>query len=299
MCKKDQLKTVGQLELETAVIDVYEDGTDAWATTNTFIYEGSFCQVLNENNITVHGMDLRSYGRSESPQIPIAGKRRGLVDDFDNLSKDVITYIENIKKENPDVIPIYLIGMSMGGGVVSRVVELYEDKKLVDGIILLSPMLSILSDNLNFLVNVSWYLHTIMSKLFPTLTIASGDRSNDPNPIERLRENDPLCIDEGIPYKTGYGMIKLVDEIHKDSAKIHMNTSVLIFHSLSDNVCFYRGSENFYNSLSHIKKKRLVTLNKIDHMITCQPFCLQIAKYVSDWINIGDSNCKLDYACDT
>lgn len=84
------------------------------------IYSGSWIEAFVESNLWVYGCDLQGHGCSEG--------WRGLrctFREFDDLTEDLIQFLEMVRSDHPDVVstPLIVIGVSLSGPVVVRMLE--------------------------------------------------------------------------------------------------------------------------------------------------------------------------------
>ncbi|KAF8819608.1 phospholipase [Cardiosporidium cionae] len=99
------------------------------------VYKGSWVEAFNSNGITFCGLDLQGHGLSEGWR-----KMRCNVESFDDYARDVIQYVHLVVQstlsalsdstvyETPECVAklpgIYLMGISMGGCICLRALEL-------------------------------------------------------------------------------------------------------------------------------------------------------------------------------
>ncbi|MBR58245.1 MAG: lysophospholipase [Myxococcales bacterium] len=129
-----------------------------------------------------HGLDYRGHGESEG--------RPGYVRDWRNYLDDVEAFLRTIPRD--DDIPLFLVGHSQGGLIVSRLLEERGDFGL-SGLILSSPFFA-LGRDLTLVENV---MSRVLSRVAPTMPLPSGvgaeGISKDPA-VVRAYENDPKIV---------------------------------------------------------------------------------------------------------
>ena len=86
---------------------------------------GALVEALNSAGYTAASLDLPGHGKS-------AGTR-GHIDDFVDFHAPVLALSLDLRRRNPDK-PLYILGHSMGGLIVSHLMLDHED--LFDGIVL-------------------------------------------------------------------------------------------------------------------------------------------------------------------
>ncbi len=135
---------------------------------------------LMQNGIEVHALDLRGHGKSEGP--------RATINSFAEYSDDVALALAPLLVDSGDV-PVFLMGHSMGGLVVSRMVVDHGDRGLA-GLILSSPALALDAPA------PLRALAPVLARWLPRLPVGNVDLSilsHDPA-IVKARREDPLCI---------------------------------------------------------------------------------------------------------
>ncbi|EKX73592.1 conserved hypothetical protein [Theileria equi strain WA] len=136
------------------------EGEDVVNTSPRYGYEGSLVECLNRLGYNVYGFDLQSQGLSEA-----ISDFKCCADDFKDYAYDVLQFISIVKRGkfsdsseewNDKAVfnshdterKVLLFGHSMSGNVVIQAVqEFYRNAKggarLVDGLIITSPMLNV------------------------------------------------------------------------------------------------------------------------------------------------------------
>ncbi|CDU19400.1 immediate early protein [Plasmodium yoelii] len=189
-------------------------------------------------------------------------------------------------------IPIYLVGLSMGGNIVLRVLELLSQKKYnfynrinIKGVCSLSGMVSV-----NQLKKkAAWkyfYIPTVglvshlfpKSRFMPSLPCESFPFLND------LYAYDKIFYHKPITNKFAYKLLEAVENLNKDINKITDDVPILFIHSVNDQKCCYDDVQDFYNNLKSINKEFHV-LEDMEHMITIEPGNDKIVKKIIDWIS--------------
>jgi alpha-beta hydrolase superfamily lysophospholipase len=132
----------------------------------------SVARALREQGFAVRALDHQGHGQSDGP--------RGQLTSADGLLQDLASVIDNTR-ERPGLqgLPLILLGHSMGGLVVSRIVG--EQWRYVDGLVMSSPALGIRTSPLQKL------LLATLTRWLPDLTVDNGL-----NP--RLIARDPKVV---------------------------------------------------------------------------------------------------------
>lgn len=149
----------------------------------------AFAQFLNALGIAVHAYDHRGHGQSPG--------KRGFIARFDTLLDDLDTYFEHVQPRFAGA-PVFLMGHSMGGLVVTRYVQ--TRTLPLRGLIASSPLLAT-GDVSPLLVALAG----ILGKLTPNLPVLGLDAkaiSRDPREVAAY-EADPLVYHGKILARTG------------------------------------------------------------------------------------------------
>lgn len=149
----------------------------------------AFAQFLNALGIAVHAYDHRGHGQSPG--------KRGFIASFDTLLSDLDTYFAHVQARFSGA-PVFLMGHSMGGLVVTRYVQTRTIP--LRGLIASSPLLAT-GDVSPVLVALAG----ILGKLTPNLPVLSLDTkaiSRDPKEVAAY-EADPLVYHGKILARTG------------------------------------------------------------------------------------------------
>ncbi|CXI77403.1 lysophospholipase, putative [Plasmodium berghei] len=189
-------------------------------------------------------------------------------------------------------IPIYLVGLSMGGNIVLRILELMSQQKYnfynrlnIKGVCSLSGMISI-----NQLKKKpSWkyfYIPTVglasylfpKSRFMPSLPCESFPFLND------LYSYDKIFYHKPITNKFAYELLEAADNLNKDIIKITGDVSILFIHSINDQKCCYKDAQDFYNNLKS-SNKEFYSLEDMEHIITIEPGNDRVVKKIIDWIS--------------
>ncbi|SCL93657.1 lysophospholipase, putative [Plasmodium chabaudi adami] len=188
-------------------------------------------------------------------------------------------------------IPMYLVGLSMGGNIILRILELLSQRKYnyynrlnIKGVCSLSGMVSAKEVKNNF----SWKrfcipMMALSSLLFPTSRFASNATSETFPYIKDLYIYDKIFYGKPITNKFAYKLLEAVDNLNKDIDKMVKDVAILLIHSANDKKCSHTAAQEFYNNLK-TKKKEFHTLEDMEHMITMEPGNEQVVKKLVDWM---------------
>ncbi|EUD66644.1 hypothetical protein C922_02965 [Plasmodium inui San Antonio 1] len=197
--------------------------------------------------------------------------------------------VNNISKN--DVPPFYFMGLSMGGNIVLRILQLREKKgdesikRLnIKGVITLAGMISL--DDLKKKPEYKYFyvpMAKLASALLPTKRLAPLLKLEMFPYINDLFRFDPHCYNKPITNRLGNELLKAVDSLHNDIRFIPEDVQILIIHSVRDSACSYTGVSKFFNTIQ-TKNKELFTLHDMDHILPQEPGNERILKKVIDWL---------------
>jgi len=182
---------------------------------------------LMQHGVEVHALDLRGHGQSDGP--------RATVNSFAEYSDDVALALMPVLESAGDV-PVFLMGHSMGGLVVSRMVADHGVGELA-GVILSSPALAVDAPA------PLRALAPVIARWLPRLRVTPLDLSrlsHDPK-VERAYREDPLCTKSGVRAALGYEIIRSIEHVrqHVDA----FTAPLYAFHGTADELTNPEGSQ--------------------------------------------------------
>lgn len=232
----------------------------------------SWAKQFIDNDIAVYAMDIRGHGKSEG--------KRGHVDNFDVLLKDIKLLISNVEKEHPN-LPILIYGQGLGGNLA-----LYyglNKKANVDGLIITSPWLRS-SRKVNdkhglYLSFVGKYLPKISLKYIRPTSNLTNDAT-----ILKNYFSDPLSHNK-ITVKT----LNTIEESGNviTSRKYKINLPVLLMHGTSDNLTSSNETLKFGENSSNMEVK--IWKGKY-HELHTDINKTEVFEFIKKWI---DSNVQI------
>lgn len=224
---------------------------------------------LARRGYAVYAPDLRGHGKSDG--------ERFYVDSFDEYVDDLDAFIGRIRRREPER-PMFLLGHSMGGAVVSRfVLERGPDLR---GLILSAPALE---PNENVSPVLIW-LSGAISFLFPRAPVTKVDvkaLSHLPEVIEAARK-DPLSNERPAPARTGYEILQAMRRIREKAREITL--PVLLMHGTEDHLTNPHGSERFFE-LAGSEDKELKLYEGLYHEILNEQEWERVLGDMAEWLN--------------
>jgi acylglycerol lipase len=186
---------------------------------------------LVRQGFAVHAMDLRGHGRSDG--------RRGDVRSFDQYLLDLDVFFARVRAVEDDR-PIYLMGNSMGGLIVSLWNVLRKPK--IAGLILTGPLLA-LADGLYPRLR---HLAAAANHVVPWLRVPRIPfywLARDPMAVDSFRR-DPLVCQCGFTVRVAAEVRRAMREMSARAASLQ--DPLLILHGGGDRICGPEGSRTLY-----------------------------------------------------
>jgi len=212
---KMPVKTWEALDDEKAVIIAIHGLNDY---SNAFAYPASWWM---QQGITTYAYDQRGFGETE---------QFGVWPGEDRMIDDLILFIELIKKAHPET-PVYILGESMGGGVVMAA-AIEDDFPKVDGIMLSAPGVWGW-DNLNIFYSAALW---VTAHLFPEQQLSGkglGIQASDNISMLRNLGRDPLFIKK-TRVSVIYGTVNMMDRAFDSAEK--QTPPLLLLYGAKDEV---------------------------------------------------------------
>lgn len=219
---------------------------------------------FNEEGYDVLTYDHIGHGKSSG--------KRGKLKSFHKMIDILHSIVLKEKSRNNN--KIFLLGHSMGGGVVN----LYEAKySNIDGIISSSAATNTPRE-LRLFKYIGFYLLRwvkISSKMF------DDHLAKDPKVLENNKK-DPLMLKFMYLSLLGEMFIKGVKYLHKNIN--NFNTPILYIHGTSDNIVDYKFSEYMYNNIK-TKDKKLILYEGEYHEMLNDYNKEKVVSDILNWLN--------------
>ncbi|CAA9990285.1 lysophospholipase, putative [Plasmodium knowlesi strain H] len=275
---------------------------------NFYVYEDSWIEHFNKNGYSVYALDLQGHGLSDGWD-----NLKANVKNFDDFAYDVMQYIARIQDSladddskdyttsdgnvdqgiNKKMLPTYIIGLSMGGNIALRILQLLGKSQIdanrrlnIKGCVSISGMISI---ELLTSPSSSTYqffflpLSNIISDFFQNSRLISV------LPYQRYPYlNDILMFDKirfkgGITYRFGRELLNAMSNLDRDIGHTLTSIPILFIHSKDDPFCYWRGVVSFYNRL-RVRYKELHLLENMEHVLTLEPGNMRVLNSILDWL---------------
>jgi len=226
-------------------------------------------QSLVEGGYTTVAFDLRGHGKSSG--------KRNFVKSFQDYLNDLQEVLDRTQNTYPD-LPLFLLGHSMGGGIVS--LYTIERSPQVKGILLSGPSVKVSDDISPFLQKMSSFISAVLPKL-PVLKLESDAISKDPA-VREDYDTDPLNYRGAILARTGAELLRATKAISAHSNVIEL--PILIMHGSSDKLSDVSGSEMLYANVSS-EDKTLKIYEGLYHEILNEPEQDEVKQDILAWLD--------------
>ncbi|RDY23645.1 alpha/beta hydrolase [Romboutsia maritimum] len=216
---------------------------------------------LNSFGYSVYRYDHRGHGLSDG--------KRGYLEKYDVLYKDLNKLVDLVKEENPNT-PLFMLGHSMGAHTLAWFGCNYKTK--VNGMIFCSPLIC---DTFN-----STDIECDSDNPFTLLPEVSSHTLTHDIDIINSYESDPLILNN-----ITLGMYNQLSKSTSDLKQnlINFNYPCLILHGSSDSVVSYEDSEFLYKQISSTDKN-IIILNSLYHRLLDEIVKDEILVKISKWI---------------
>ncbi len=217
----------------------------------------------------VHALDLRGHGRSEG--------HRALMRHIDDATGDVAAFLDRVREREPG-LPLFLLGHSMGGGVVAHLC--IKDPPIVDGVVLSGAVLR----SGRGVHRVGQEIFSLLGRLFPRLPtgkLGSEVISRSPDIVYRY-DNDPLVFRGRMPAGTLSAIIRAAKYI--DGHMEEFQLPVLIIHGSEDALVEPIGSEELHERAG-ATDKTLKVYDGLFHEVLNEPERDRVIDDVGRWLD--------------
>ncbi|CEL93626.1 unnamed protein product [Vitrella brassicaformis CCMP3155] len=217
-------------------------------------YDGSWIQKLNFEGFSVYAYDHQGHGLSDAWQ-----DVRCNCESFDDLVDDAAVVLNDVRTTVGGSVPVFMMALSMGGNVAAQAAA-GAAGRMLDGIVLLSPMLDMTimkAANRPFMP-----LLPIASRIAPHLAIGSRPVHIDEVHVEIVL--DPLFYTGLSRARIGLEVMLAVDSAMSKASSIRC--PVLLVHSHKDGIVAPDGSKTFLQKVSSEKADFVVADEMYHHL---------------------------------
>eukprot|EP00963_Diacronema_lutheri_P008857 scaffold776_cov347-Pavlova_lutheri.AAC.55 len=244
-------------------------------------YDGSWIHRMNLAGYAVWGIDNQSCGRSEG----VRSDARMYFERFEDLCSDVEQLIQVIKDHPLYVnLPLFMIGESMGGNVCLHVSQKVHPSGLLQGTVLLAPMIRIKDIKLKVFNRLVYPLRRLSVWLLGATAEGGSGSTNQQNALTlKQYKQDPLNYHGAAPLKVSLMTLQQCNKTTK--ALSEFNFPFYIIQSENDRVCDPVGAEMLYTrSTSKVKKISMLSDPDSYHFLSVEPMNLQVLGDILDWM---------------
>ncbi len=231
-----------------------------------------FATFLNENDWNSYALDLRGHGKSEG--------QRGYAKNFDDYEKDVIIFIDFIKKTHPQSGPFILFGHSMGGLICIKATIGYGSSHL-SALALSAPGLGLNVEVPVIKDKIAHYAANLLPRITLGNEIKFTDLTSDVKVIESFNRDSlrHQRISPGVYLGMKAGFIQVTQFVDEIKLPVLMQLSGL------DPVVSTPAAEKYFKSLNQTPKKQMYVYEKSLHEILNDKEREQVMKDFLSFIN--------------
>jgi acylglycerol lipase len=242
---------------------------------------------LSSRSIAVHSFDQRGWGRSVAEHAD-----RGLTGPTSRVLADMTAFIRPYVPKSPSDPPLFVLGHSMGGGQVLRLMcdndGRYTDLvKSVRGWLCEAPYLGLAPEEQPSRVTV--FFARLVGRLFPKMHYV---HEVEPTNLSRIPEVQASIRNEELMHNTGTleGLASMIDRTadlssgrtRPDGGKVR---ALWIGHGTDDKATAYSETKKWYdNCAGVIGDREMKTYEGAYHQLHADLCKDEYAKDVADWI---------------
>jgi len=241
-------------------------------------HHGRYAHVaryLNERGWDVYTGDLPGYGQSPG--------KRGHIDSFSRYIETVHQWTKEAVEQS-DGRPVYLMGHSLGGLIVTRYVQTQATASKLSGIILTSPCLELV------LKVPEWKkrLAKVLDRIWPSLALSNGispDMVSRDAEVQDLYKRDPLNC-----HKVS---VRWFEELHRAMGQAweeanKLDLPILILQAGDDLLVDARAVERFADRIQAEKEFHLFP--HLRHEVLNEPEKEQVLERIVQWMEKNGSD---------
>lgn len=227
-------------------------------------------QFLFRRGFAVAAFDQEGQGNSEG--------ERGTFTDINDQVVDCIEFIEKTKLLYDKSVPIFCIGVTLGGALCVKIALKRPD--LLNGVILYGPTLDI-DPNFNPRIQrIIGVLNSCCCKNLRLKAIDQGGNSQNSHYANYCYEN-PGFFSGKMNVKTAYAILQGLRELQPQIKKF--NCPVLLFHGKKDKMMGSRSSIEFFEKCESADKEILL-FPEVHHAVVHEPEFGEILEKTADWL---------------
>ena len=231
----------------------------------------NFASILTEKQYFVFSHDHVGHGLSEGA--------RCVVKDFETYTLDVLQHVEIVRERYP-LIPLFLIGHSMGG-LISIHVALRLGP-LIQGAIFLAPALEFIGRT---------PFKNCLAHFLAPLCPGFHMKGKDDGPLSgthdeeeaRKRLEDPLVYKRGLKLQQFVAFGRSMDQANANAHNLH--TPYLLIHGDSDKLTDNEASQSFHEKSASQDKTIIIVKGALHHLLhEIEPIRGKVINDIIQWL---------------
>ena len=232
----------------------------------------NFASILTEKQYFVFSHDHVGHGLSEGALC--------VVKDFETYTLDVLQHMEKVREKYP-LIPLFLIGHSMGG-LISINVALRLGP-LIQGAIFLAPALEAVGSRTPFRNCLAHFLAPLCPG-FLMKGVGVGPLSDTHDEEEaRKRLEDPLVYTRGLKLQQATAFRRSMDQAYANAHNLH--TPYLLIHGDSDIATDYEASQSFHDKSASQDKTIIIVKGALHQLLhEIEPIRGKVINDILQWL---------------
>jgi acylglycerol lipase len=217
----------------------------------------------------VYGIDHIGHGQSEG--------QREYVDRFDDFTRTLKIYFDQVRAAHPAPLPIFILGHSLGGLIST--VYLLDHQSELSGAILSAPAVKAPAS----LSRVTVLAGRLLSAIAPRAGVLGLDApaiSRDPDVVTAYK-NDPLVFRGKVTARLGAEMLRAILRVRAEAPTL--NLPLLIVQGSADNLVDPAGAQELHDA-ARSPDKTLKIYPGFYHEVFNEPERAQVLGDVADWL---------------
>lgn len=223
---------------------------------------------LAVRGFSVHRLELRGHGTS--------GGEKMYVDTWDDFRSDLHAFVQAVAAE-PPTLPIFLLGISMGGLIVTNYASHYADG--IAGVVAAAPAVGDTGGS-----PVLRAILPLMSRFTPRLRVDAGldlaHLTRDPE-LQKAYLADPLYQTKITPRIAAELLATVKDTRARAPA---FKTPLLILHGTADTLTSPQGSHEYFE-MAGVKDKTYKSYEGAYHNLFVETNRAQVYDDIAEWVN--------------
>lgn len=224
-------------------------------------------QRLNREGYAVYAFDMRGHGRSEG--------QRASLDDFTQLTEDLDRFIALARSKESADLPLFLMGHSVGGCVVTLYTLTYQPK--LAGLVVLAPALRVDGP---ILLPAGAPLAATLTPNFPAVDVPDDAFRREPAGQAEMAA-DPLIYHPAGPARTGGALLRAIETVW--SRADTLDVPLLGLHGDDDRATDIRGTIELVRR-AKTTDKQLLLYHGVRHDLLHEPEKNQVSTDLVTWI---------------